>query len=48
MRTYNSLLTMAPEVDEDGVLVGGQGQDIHTNHRLAQCSERGDVWKTHK
>ena len=27
-----SLHTMTPEVDGEGVLVGGQCQNIHTNH----------------
>ena len=32
MRAYNSLLTVTPEVNGEGVLVGGQCQDIHTDN----------------
>ena len=39
MQTYNPLLTVTPEVDGEGVLVGCQRQDIHTNNRSA--AQRG-------
>ena len=40
MQAYNSL-TVTPEVNGEGVLVGGQCQDIHTDNQSAPQRDRG-------